>query len=83
MISNRCTTYNLLNHLQQTNKIKNYEVNYIYEKQHYGKEWLCLVSFEDGDTKYSYTENTARKRNSLYSILKTINPILSDIAGMN
>lgn len=82
MVTNRCTTHNLVNHLKQTNKIKNYEVNYIYEKTNTDQEWMCVVSFEDGDNKHSYTKNKESKKKSLNSILKQINPVLSQIAGI-
>jgi hypothetical protein len=81
MISKRCTTHNLVNHLLQTKKIKNYEVNYIYEKQDYRNEWMCVVSFES-DKQHSYVGNSAKKRPALYTILTKINPILSRIAGI-
>lgn len=82
MISHRCTTHNLVNHLQQTNKIKNYEVNYIYEKNNYKNEWMCVVSFDDGSKHQSYTENADCKKKSIDSILKKIYPVLSQIAGI-
>ena len=81
MISKRCRAHNLVNHLLQTNKIKNYEVNYTYEKENYKNEWICVVSFES-DKQHSYVENSARKTYALDNILTKINPILSIIAGI-
>ena len=83
MISGRCSGKNLINHLLQTNKLQNYDVNYIYEKQDFNREWMCILSFEANNKKYTYIENTRRKENSFGQILKQINPILSSIAGIH
>jgi hypothetical protein len=83
MISGRCSGKNLINHLLQTNKLQNYDVNYIYEKQDFNREWMCILSFEANKKKYTFIENTRRKEYSFVQILKQINPILSSIAGIH
>ena len=67
MISKRCKGLNLLNHLLQTKKIKNYSIEYIYEKEKYDNHWKCQIKFlhtnkSNRDTSYCLENNSKTKQ---------------------
>ena len=82
MISNRCSNRNLVNHLIQTNKISDFEVNYVYEKSDYGREWMCVLTYTSLDNPHQHISNSNTKRNALNKIIIDIEPELRDLAGI-
>lgn len=81
MISSRCTRTNLLNHLQQTNKISDLSINYIYDKTNYGKEWMGILSFKHLGNKHQFIHESSQKRKSLHYILDENHTSLFNIAS--
>ena len=82
MISKKCKGLNLLNHLQQTKKIQNLKINYEYNKENYGLEWNCSVSFSNKNDSYIFSKNSKKKRVALQEILKNNETKLHLVAGL-
>ncbi len=82
MVTHRCTRQNLINHLTQTNKVKNFDVSYVHEKENFEKEWLCVVTFTSNGLEHSYVQNAITQKKAYNTILTKINPILTKIAGI-
>jgi hypothetical protein len=82
MVTQRCTGLNLVNHLIQINKITDYEVTYVYEKENYDNEWLCVVTFSTKGKDHSYVQNDRNQKKAYNTILTNILPVLTKIAGI-
>jgi len=82
MVTQRCTGLNLVNHLIQINKITDYDVTYVHEKENYENEWLCVVTFTSNGQEHSYVQNAINQKKAYNTILTKINPILTKIAGI-
>mgnify|MGYP001372093854 CR=1 FL=1 len=80
MVTHRCTELNLINHLIQTNKITDYDVSYVHEKEN--NEWLCVVTFSTKGKEHSYVQNAINQKKAYNTILTKINPVLTKIAGI-
>lgn len=76
MISSRCSNRNLVNHLIQTHKIYDVDINYVYEKHDYGNEWMCVLTYSSLDNPYQHISNSNTKRNAFNKILIDIEPEL-------
>jgi len=82
MVTQRCTGKNLINHLTQTNKITDYDVTYVHEKENFENEWLCVVTFSTKGKEHSYVQNAINQKKAFNTILTKINPVLTKIAGI-
>jgi len=72
MVSERCRGLNLLNHLQQTNKLKNLEITYNMVDINRELFWECELSFNKGGEKKTYKHREIRRVLSLTNLIYKI-----------
>ena len=76
MISERCKGLNLLNHLKQTNKLENLEIEYNMVDINRELFWECTISFNKDGKKKTYKNRDVRKILSLKNLINKIEDYL-------